>query len=251
MTDFFIKEDYKSRDQNLTLDTGVDPKYWTEARVREAGQFQYYVYEYCLKLIKKHKLKSFMDVGCGAPVKVKQLISPHCPTITLVDQPTTKRIANKILPSARFISADLETIEMPLPEKHHIIVCADVLEHLVNPDMCMNFINANLEEEGFLVISTPERDFLRGENCMASPKPEHVREWNRDEFSQYIQSHKVNILEQFLVPQKKASFFENVARQMTGHFIQVNKWKSCQFVVCQKEPSNKNLIQEKALIKES
>lgn len=51
---------------------------------------------------------------------------------------------------------DLNRIaEMPLPSDYDIIVAADVLEHLVDPEMVLSRLKAHLNRGGLLVVSLP------------------------------------------------------------------------------------------------
>jgi hypothetical protein len=72
-----------------------------------------------------------------------------------------------------------------------ILICADVIEHLVDPDELLNWIqNLNFN---YLVISTPDRDKLKlyqwpAEQSQSGPPVNegHIREWNFEEFEAYI-----------------------------------------------------------------
>ncbi len=66
-----------------------------------------------------------------------------------------------------------------------MVVCADVIEHLPNPDDLLDFISdINFK---ILVISTPERDAVAGRNDFGPPEnTAHYREWNAVEFKNYL-----------------------------------------------------------------
>ena len=80
-----------------------------------------------------------------------------------------------------------------------MIICADVIEHVLYPDVLLMFIKKLANENTFIVLSTPERDGERGVNNFKSPKKEHVREWNKNEFNKYISYMGFNIVEHILV----------------------------------------------------
>ncbi len=50
------------------------------------------------------------------------------------------------------------------------------------------------------MISTPERDILRGPDNTSSPQPEHVREWNRAKFREYLESLGFMVTEHEIMP---------------------------------------------------
>ena len=55
--------------------------------------------------------------------------------------------------------------------------------HTLALNLIKNISNKSTE----IILSTPERDLKRGEECMGSNKPEHVREWNRSEFTALLE----------------------------------------------------------------
>ena len=201
-------------------------------RIKNAVTFQYYVYDICKKLIKKKSFDKVMDVGCGPPVKIKKLFDLSSLELILIDQPSTERMVKEILPCARFFGLNLEDIEIDLNEKIHLIICCDVVEHLLDPDKCMIFIKNNLAVDGLAVISTPERDFRRGIECFSSTKKEHVREWNRHEFSMYVESHGFKIRDHRLLPQLRIRRLEYWISRLFKDVIQNSRWSSCQVVIC-------------------
>ena len=238
---YYIKPGYRANEQALTFE-GVEPgTYWTNGRIQAAGYYQYYVYAKCLSMMQRQGYKNLMDVGCGAPVKVKELLYPWYDDVELVDQPSVAQIATEILPGCRFTSADLEDIDLNLSRKFDLIVCADVVEHLINPDNCLEFIRHHLAPYGLAVISTPERDYVRGKSCDYSPKPEHVREWNSEEFEQYITSRGFEIVESLWLPQGRLRQFEFLISRLFSPFLRNYRWSSCQVVVCRStQESSKN-----------
>lgn len=237
---YYIKPGYCPNQQALTYEKDLKGTYWTETRINSAINNQYYVYQYSLGLLRKYKYNSILDVGSGPPTKIKQFFTLYCKDIVLVDQPSLRQLVKQILPEAQFIEADLENIDLNLLNKFDLIICADVLEHLLNPDNCVNFIKKHLASNGLAVLSTPERDYLRGRNCNHSPKPEHVREWNSQEFVQYIASHGFKIVKQLWFPQVKLSQTEFILSRLVLRFIHSHRWSACQVLVCKLAPGRVN-----------
>jgi len=232
MEDYFIKAGYQPNKQPLTFEGDQSGSYWTNDRINMATEYQYYVYKKCSELLRNHHYSNLLDVGCGPPVKVKQHLLPYCNSITLIDQPSLATLAQQILPESKFISVNLENIELELGEKFDLIVCADVLEHLLNPNYCLRFIKQHLASNGLAVLSTPERNYLRGRACNYSPKPEHVREWNSTEFANYIKSQGFKIVEHFLTAQRRLRIVEHLIATSLSHLIKLPRWSSCQIVIC-------------------
>ena len=113
-----------------------DPtEYWNEGRIAESGYYQYYVYKKAAELIVKNRLSSFLDVGCGYPRKVRDKITPVSRDITLVAQPSMRRLVESDFLEMKFIPLDLEIREIEINKRFDCVVCADVIEHLLNPDL--------------------------------------------------------------------------------------------------------------------
>ena len=206
--------------------------FWNEHRIEKAAAFQYYVYLICKKLIQSRGYEKMLDIGCGPPVKVKEMFSPFDMEITLVDYPGVKHLADKYLPEAEFIGANLETIDLILSEKYNLIICADVIEHLINPGNCMQFIRNHLKPDGIAVFSTPERDFLRGTDSNHCPHKEHIREWNGCEFAKYIKSYGFHIIKHLYFPQERIQAVEYIFSLLFKRIFNKHIWASCQVVIC-------------------
>lgn len=85
-----------------------------------------------------------------------------------------------------------------LPFKPDLIIAADVIEHLPDPDVLLDFIKRH--NPRFAVISTPARDMIPYERDGRGPprNPCHVREWTRDEFWEYLTIRGFTIRNHFI-----------------------------------------------------
>lgn len=229
---YFIKQGYRPNLVQATYDGSENPAYWNEERLESAASFQHDVYTHAAQLASARNARTLLDVGSGPPVKLKAFFQNNSLEIHLVDQPNTATQAARLLPHARFTSANLETVEFDLGIRFDLIICADVIEHLVSPDPCLAFIHRHLASDGVLLISTPERDILRGKDCTNSPHPMHVREWNADEFRRFLESRGLTVVEHLLLPQQRTA----PAKKAWGKFLKTlgrpPHWYSCQLAVC-------------------
>src|SRR6185369_17877571 len=70
--------------------------------------------------------------------------------------------------------------------KNSLLICADVIEHLVNPMPLIHILQESLKVASYAVISTPDREVF-GQAPMGPPwNPSHVREWTKDEFTSWL-----------------------------------------------------------------
>lgn len=232
MDRYGIKPGYRARSEARAFEGGDADLYWTPSRLALSGAWQFPVYRLARDLIRRLALKSVLDVGSGPATKVRDLIAPVCSDITLVDRPSTRAVAERTAPSASFIAADLAEIDLDLGRRFDVVICADVLEHLLDPDPCLAFIRGHIAPGGLAVLSTPDRDHLRGPDCMASPHPEHVREWSGSEFRAYLESRGFAVERQVWLPARRTNPLDRAAGRLLGRFHR-RRWGSCQAAVVQ------------------
>lgn len=191
---YFLPAGYQSRSTAVTRDHEGSEAYWSPQRIADSARYQHHVYAWAARLIRANRLTSVLDVGCGTAIKLRNLIAPVCSDIECVDQESAIALARSLgPPGARYTVADLERP----PAAHRsfdLIICADVIEHLLNPDQLLEFLRGCAHRETFVLLSTPDRDRRRGRDCRASTKPEHVREWAASEFLRYLRSRGFRVV---------------------------------------------------------
>lgn len=191
---------YRQQVANFTLDTARGPEsYWNDWRMSENAKYQHYVYRWAAKLIQQSRALRVLDVGCGPAVKLQRFIVPALqattqllenaganPLLCGIDQASATQVAQTNCPAGTFVTVDLESPNISLDNQFDFIICADVIEHLVNPDPVLSLMRQSLAPGGRILLSTPDRERERGRDCMESNKPEHVREWSRPEFVSFL-----------------------------------------------------------------
>ena len=231
---FFIKKGYVCNNNALTYETENIGTFWTDKRLKTSSKFQYHVYLLAAKLAKSNQFKKVIDLGCGPATKTKNILAPITNEIILIDQPNCEALTKRIFPEARFISTNLEKCDIKWSYSADLIVCADVIEHLFDPMPCLKFAIDHLSPSGIAVFSTPERDILRGKDCMTSPHSAHVREWNRSEFKQLLEYSGFKVVKHSLVPAAKMPFYEEILWRSTKYLFAPSHWRSCQVAICKK-----------------
>lgn len=229
---FFIKTGYRHNLVQATLDQGDSVDYWNEERLATSKRFQHDVYAQAIQEMSNFSKPKILDVGSGPPTKLSSMLVENSAKVYLIDQPNTENIAKELMPEANFVAANLEEVDCVLDTQFDIVICADVIEHLVNPDPCLRFIRDHLSPSGLLYISTPERDILRGRDCMHSPHPMHVREWNQEEFQQFLMSRNFEVLNSKILPQERTSIAKNILGRTMMQLGHPPSWYSCQLAVC-------------------
>ena len=154
-------------------------------------EYQLEVYLHALGLMKKYQLNSVLDIGCGSGYKLVTYLGEY--DTTGIELPVNVDFLKQKYPARHWITKDFsEAMDRP----YDVIICSDVVEHLPDPDVLLEFISKM--QFNFLVMSTPERDLLYfggkpgGEGPPANPA--HVREWNNVEFNDYL-SRKFQVID--------------------------------------------------------
>lgn len=190
MDTYSIKDDYR-----CNLET-VQPIYSEDASLA----YQRSVYEYARDMISPLGVASVLDVGCGLGLKLEKYIQPTGVAITGVDGVETIALCKARHRFGNWISDDIENPSADLGARYDLVISADVIEHLIDPDQLLAYLLTWAAPGAKIILSTPERDLRRGLGDMGPPaNRSHVREWNRDEFFRYLTSRRIEVLDHRIV----------------------------------------------------
>lgn len=169
---YFIKEEYIHRNfYHQFDDTGF------------TDQYQDAVYKRAKEEFIKNKFNTILDIGCGSGFKLIKYFNDHDTTGLEVEQ--NLYFLNNKYPNKKWEKSDFSK---KIDKNFDLVICSDVIEHLLNPDELLKFIyeiNFNT-----CVLSTPDREALYGVNCLGPPEnPYHIREWNMQELKQYLENN--------------------------------------------------------------
>ncbi|WP_165873441.1 rhamnan synthesis F family protein [Parasulfuritortus cantonensis] len=179
---FFIKDGYTAR---------TTANYFEDSLVGTEGVLhQPHVYAFAGYLAKKFACTHILDIGCGRAVKLADLHPDF--EIVGVDIGSNIEYCRSHYGFGTWLTLDLETAEGDLlsPEvlQKTVLVCSDVIEHLVDPKPLLGFISRCLDHAPVAILSTPERDLVRGVDDAGPPaNTAHVREWNQAELGLLLQ----------------------------------------------------------------
>lgn len=196
-----LPERYVQRRENLSRDGNAGPgDFWAPWRLENNLRFQHHVYAWAARLAMRSGARTVLDVGCGPALKLVRHMTPLGAALTGIDQASAIEHARRLSPGPTYIVDDLEAPRAGGLGAYDLVLCADVLEHLVDPSHTLDLIASACSPSTLVVISTPERDRERGRGCLVSLKPEHVREWARAEFVRYLESRGFCVLRSRLFP---------------------------------------------------
>jgi len=147
-----------------------------------SDEYQWEVYKVARHLVHKFNFQTIVDIGCGSAYKLLNFFWDR-QTIGIDVEPTLSTLRQRY-PERVWLQSNFET---PPITQADIVICADVIEHLLNPDELLECM-ARIDSE-FIVLSTPDRDLLTKGVDGPPDNNAHVREWNFEEFGAYIGSH--------------------------------------------------------------
>ncbi|RAP75669.1 hypothetical protein [Paenibacillus montanisoli] len=182
---FYLKSGYKSR---------KEPAYYYGTGENGISQPQVYVLAHYLGM--KLGCKYVIDIGCSTAIKLIQLYPDF--RIIGIDYGENLQICTNSYPYGTWIEHNLDRPQkLQIQDsilKDSIIICADVIEHLVNPAYLLWNLKKMMEFSPVCLLSTPERDIVRGMDEFGPPKNScHVREWNLSELNHLFHSLEFNI----------------------------------------------------------
>ena len=199
MDNYFIKKDYQINQINLTNDKFNEIKYWNKNRKLSSKIFQFPVYKFLDSYIKENQITTLIDVGCGIGNKLVYINNSN-PNLKIIgiDQKDPIDFCRENYNFGEWIVDDFESKRANLNLKAQLVVCCDVIEHIQNPDLLIDYLKERVKKNGRIILSTPERDRLRGNKNLNSPNKFHVREWNYNELEEYLKHRGFKIINHFV-----------------------------------------------------
>lgn len=162
----------------------LDYNQWDDTSYKD--EWQKAVYQYADMIAKGTNFKSVVDIGCGSGYKLIEYLG-HMRTIGVELEPNYS-FCKSTYPEREWLLSDLHTLPSITPD---LVVCSDVIEHFVDPDMLLAYIKKL--KPRVCIISTPDRDMMvQRYNVNPDGPPinvHHVREWNMSEFNAYMREH--------------------------------------------------------------
>jgi SAM-dependent methyltransferase len=182
MDRFFLPENYT---------VNLNPMHYNDSNQTDFWQKE--VYYYAKKVMTDNNFKSVVDVGCGSGFKLIKYLGEFdttgvdtdpCYSMLISRYPSRKWLKSGE-PEKSFANHNLEC---------DVIICSDVIEHIVNPINLINYIRSIKSK--YVIFSTPDREVLRkmprfGDAAWYGPPVNnaHVREWTSSEFNNFISKY--------------------------------------------------------------
>lgn len=207
---------------------------WTGARVRYSAAYQWHVYAWARYLMLQWNLQSVVDVGCGTAIKLHELLAPVARRVIGIDQRQAISYCRRSYGVGEYLVDDFEAPAVQLDFKPDLLLCVDVIEHVSNPDSLLDYVWRLAGHETFIILSTPNRDRLRGKGILHSPNPDHVREWNDMELAAYVAQAGFEIYEHRHFPPMRLRLNVLTLTHLIRQARPGRSWRYNQALLCRK-----------------
>ena len=201
MKKYYIMEDYVINE---------NPTHHNDINYTDEGQDE--VYMFAKTILERENLNTVVDVGCGSGYKLIKYFDQYN-TIGTETEPCISFLKQKYPNKVWINSGEPEKSFSDYKQNCDLLICSDVVEHIIDPQILMDYLNSF--EFKYLIISTPDRLVLRdkisgyGMRSWVGPpiNEAHVREWEFDEFNNFL-SETFNVIEgQHGIKQQECMFF--------------------------------------------
>ena len=234
MNNYYIKKDYQANNTSLALAHRNNSSFWEDKKnLAASAKAQFYIYRMAYRLALKNHIRKVLDIGCGIAKQLNAFFGKEF-DIYGVDQKPAIEHCKTLYQRGTYVADDIHSPAYPLKSlvnKIPLIISADVIEHLADPDSLLRYIKCFADPKTLIVISTPERDAFRGKKATMTPNPYHVREWNYDEFHRYIASKNFEILEHTTMFSDKIGFDFATLRRLASPVLKGRPLKHTQVIV--------------------
>ena len=208
-------------------------EYFVDNPLEKNLTWQPEVYKILFELAKKFNIKYIIDVGCGHANKLEEFSNDF--EIIGIDFGENINYCRENYEFGTWIEFDFERKELikitPKILSQSLIVCADVIEYMINPTYLLYNIKHMLKECRIALISTPERDSLRGVSHFGPPVDNfHIREWNFDELNGLMECFGFNVVKSLRSINNDKEFKRQTTLCLISETSTLFKWEELQII---------------------
>ncbi|MFW5981018.1 MAG: methyltransferase domain-containing protein [bacterium] len=185
INNYFIKKGYNPLLDPEALDNNQEDK-----------SYQRDVYLLANQLAERFESNYIIDIGCRNIKQLEKINKKFC-VLGIAAGKNSKQFREKYSEGI-WIEHNIDSSEeLLLPVeylKNSVIICTDLIERLKHPEYLLYNFKKMMNHAAVVLLSTPERDLVRGLNDYGPPADKsHVREWNKEEFTYMLQDFDFNI----------------------------------------------------------
>ena len=135
--------------------------------------------------------RDVVDFGCGAGYGA-QLLAEVARTVTAYDpdEETIRHVRQTILGQNLSFTSQLDDLAEQ-SGSFDLVVCFEVLEHVMDPDVVLGPIAEMIRDDGILLLSTPNKQKHQDER--QNNNPFHVHEYYQEELQEVLERYFTNV----------------------------------------------------------
>jgi len=184
---FCLPDTYKARAEVNYFD---DSPYIDSAIIHQPK-----VYDVANYICQTAHRSTVIDIGCGNGRKLQSI---QVPRKIGVDFGINLESCRSRYPGQEWVEVDLSSPDCislaKRADKHSLVICADVIEHLADPRLLVALLAQCARNGAIVITSTPDRALVRGRDHVGPPgNPSHIREWELSEYRQFLSSQQMPI----------------------------------------------------------
>lgn len=178
VNNYGLPTDYEAR---------LQPQYFNDV-LADAHLWQADVYRAAAHLADKAHAPCLVDIGCGRGTKLLQYRNDMA--IVGIDYGDNIEHLREHWPVGDWHTYDLESQIVPAELfRGSVVICADVIEHLVNPLALIQTLKNACQTAAYVLVSTPDRERLYGGEQKGPPANlAHVQEWTQKELYEWFKA---------------------------------------------------------------
>ncbi len=140
---------------------------------------------------------SVIDIGCGTGHLLSE-IQKHHPKLKITGSDFSEQalvVARKTIPEAAFLSCDIYNVPENLLHQFDVVICTEVLEHLLYPAQALsNLISLLKGGKGSLILSVP--------NGRRDTSEIHINFWSPESWKAFVEESCKQMNAEFLLIEK-------------------------------------------------
>jgi SAM-dependent methyltransferase len=135
----------------------------------------------------KRRFKSALDAGCGVGSNL-EVLKKYCEQVYGIDN---SELSLKICQDKGYKRVyDGDILDARFEDSFELIICMDVLEHIVEDSQALGNLSQRLEEGGTMIISVPAHQFLWNDNDTFS---QHKKRYELKDVEELVSSNGLEI----------------------------------------------------------
>lgn len=170
----------------------LEPAYFDDV-LSDSTEWQADVYRLAHHLAFESDVENLVDLGCGNGKK----LLPYAESMQIIGLDYGKNIdfCQDNNSPGTWIRLNLNQIVVPVSYfTDSVVICADIIEHLPQPEALIQSIQNACSVAKYVLISTPDRERVyKGEHNGPPGNPYHVREWSNAELVHWLRSEDIPV----------------------------------------------------------